>query len=225
MAGSCRRKRRKKLAKAWKEFQTEHELTDAEVKLARSAGYPLDRFLEKLATEAYCELPVREAISMIRLHREKELAGRRDSAVKESLKTKVKKKKGLKHDPQWVKAKKLCRLNQDDICKAKELGLNPKSLIKNIPSPQQQWKLSVKHWIGELYEKRFPDKVARSQKKKRRRGQPMDVPVQFEYTTPFGAYLAGDFEALHALECERDAIDLATGIPLPDQEPTDDIPF
>ena len=37
---------------------------------------------------------------------------------------------------------------------AKELGLNPRSLIKNIPSPSQQWKLPVKQWIRELYEKR-----------------------------------------------------------------------
>jgi len=37
---------------------------------------------------------------------------------------------------------------------ARELGLNPRTLIKNIPSPTQQWKLPVKQWIQELYEKR-----------------------------------------------------------------------
>lgn len=37
---------------------------------------------------------------------------------------------------------------------ARELGLNPHSLIKNIPSPNQQWKLPVKHWVHELYEKK-----------------------------------------------------------------------
>jgi len=37
---------------------------------------------------------------------------------------------------------------------ARELGLKPRSLIKNIPSPQQQWKLPVKQWIHELYEKK-----------------------------------------------------------------------
>lgn len=37
---------------------------------------------------------------------------------------------------------------------ARELGLNPRSLIKNIPSPIQQWKLPVKQWIHELYEKK-----------------------------------------------------------------------
>lgn len=35
---------------------------------------------------------------------------------------------------------------------AKEVGLNPRSLIKNIPSPNQRWKLPVKQWIHKLYE-------------------------------------------------------------------------
>ena len=35
---------------------------------------------------------------------------------------------------------------------AKELGLNPRSLIKNIPSPEQRWKLPVKQWIRTLYD-------------------------------------------------------------------------
>jgi len=38
---------------------------------------------------------------------------------------------------------------------ARELGLKPRSLIKNIPSPQQQWKLPVKQWIQELYKKKI----------------------------------------------------------------------
>lgn len=33
----------------------------------------------------------------------------------------------------WAEAKKKCRLNEEDIRMAKEMGLNPKSLIKNIP--------------------------------------------------------------------------------------------
>jgi len=63
--------------------------------------------------------------------------------------------KPFKHDPQWAKAKKVCRLNMEDIRKAKELGLSPKVLMKNIPSPSQKWKLPVKLWIAELHEKRF----------------------------------------------------------------------
>ena len=152
--GSMRRKKRRKLAKAWKKFQTEHELSDAEVMLARSAGYPLDRFLEKLATAAFCSLPIRQAISQIH---EQKLAERHTAIASGLERPKAKKKKGSKHDPQWGKAKQLCRLNQEDIRKAKELGLGPKSLTKNIPNPNQQWKQSVKDWINELYEARFAD--------------------------------------------------------------------
>ena len=38
-------------------------------------------------------------------------------------------------DPQWAKAKNVCRLNLDDIRMAKELGISPQSLIKNRPKP------------------------------------------------------------------------------------------
>lgn len=36
----------------------------------------------------------------------------------------------------WAEAKKKCRLGEEEIRMAKEMGLNPKSLIKNIPSPK-----------------------------------------------------------------------------------------
>lgn len=58
-----------------------------------------------------------------------------------------------KRDEDWVEAKRRCRLNQDDIRMAKELGMSPRSLIKNIPSKSQQWKAPVKYWIRDLYEK------------------------------------------------------------------------
>ena len=63
------------------------------------------------------------------------------------------KKKKFVYDPDWAKAKKLCRLSAEDIRMAKELGFKPRTLIKNQPSPQQQWKQPVKFWIRELYEK------------------------------------------------------------------------
>src|ERR1043165_4477622 len=62
-------------------------------------------------------------------------------------------KKPQRHS--WPEAKKLCRLNQNDIAKAKALGFGPDSLIRAIPAPKQKWKLPVKHWVGELYFKRF----------------------------------------------------------------------
>lgn len=55
-----------------------------------------------------------------------------------------------KRERLWAEAKRCCRLNQEDIRMAQKLGLNPRSLIKNIPSPSQQWKLSVRQWIREL---------------------------------------------------------------------------
>ncbi len=54
----------------------------------------------------------------------------------------------------WKEAKKKCRLNAEDIKMAKAMGLNPKSLIKNIPNKNEQWKAPVKVWIHEMYEKR-----------------------------------------------------------------------
>ena len=54
----------------------------------------------------------------------------------------------------WNEAKKKCRLNNDDIRIAREMGLNPKSLIKNIPNKNEQWKAPVKIWIREMYEER-----------------------------------------------------------------------
>lgn len=57
-------------------------------------------------------------------------------------------------DKLWKEAKLRCRLNEEDIRMAKEMGLNPKSLIKNIPSKQQQWKLPVKEWLRDMWEDR-----------------------------------------------------------------------
>lgn len=66
--------------------------------------------------------------------------------------------KPFKHDPQWAKAKVQCRLNQEDIEKAKALGFSPKALMKNNPSPSQKWKKPVKFWIRELFEQKFPQR-------------------------------------------------------------------
>lgn len=60
-----------------------------------------------------------------------------------------------KKEEAWAEAKKRCRLNVADIRMAKELGMTPKSLIKNIPSPNQQWKAPVKIWVRDLYEGKF----------------------------------------------------------------------
>lgn len=60
----------------------------------------------------------------------------------------------LQKEQAWKEAKKRCRLNEEDIKLAKQLGMTPKSLIKNIPGPKEQWKQPVKQWIRELAEKK-----------------------------------------------------------------------
>ena len=77
----------------------------------------------------------------------------------------AKKKRPKGYDPLWAKAKKLCRLNQEDIRKAKELGFKPRSLMKNIPSKDEKWKAPVKYWIRDLYEKR-QEKAAKKARRK-----------------------------------------------------------
>jgi hypothetical protein len=43
-------------------------------------------------------------------------------------------------DELWQEANRKCRLNAEDIALAKRLGLNPRSLIKNIPNKSEPWK-------------------------------------------------------------------------------------
>jgi len=54
---------------------------------------------------------------------------------------------------EWEDAKKKCKLNAEILRMAKELGLNPRSLIKNIPNKSEQWKAPVSVWIEDIYEK------------------------------------------------------------------------
>jgi len=61
-------------------------------------------------------------------------------------------------NPDWADAKARCGLTDDDIRMAKELGMSPHSLIKNIPSRSQQWKAPVKEWVRDLYQKRHGEK-------------------------------------------------------------------
>ncbi|WP_368659420.1 hypothetical protein AB3Z07_12685 [Metabacillus halosaccharovorans] len=69
----------------------------------------------------------------------------------------------------WKEAKKRCRLNEADIQMAKELGMTPKSLTKNIPSKDQQWKAPVKVWVRNMYEEKFgkvlTEKTSNNQKR------------------------------------------------------------
>ena len=68
-------------------------------------------------------------------------------------------------DALWQEAKKKCRLNNEDVKIAKELGLNPKSLIKNIPNKSEQWKVPVSVWIREIQEKRKSKSLQKQRRK------------------------------------------------------------
>jgi hypothetical protein len=58
----------------------------------------------------------------------------------------------------WREAQRRCRLSDEEVRMAKELGFQPKSLIKNIPSPSQQWKAPVNEWVRSLYEQKIGSK-------------------------------------------------------------------
>jgi hypothetical protein len=65
----------------------------------------------------------------------------------------------------WKEAKTKCKLSEEAIRMAKEMGLNPLSLIKNIPSPQQRWKAPVEEWVRDMYEGRRLKAEIRKQQK------------------------------------------------------------
>jgi hypothetical protein len=70
-------------------------------------------------------------------------------------------------DELWREAKKRCRLNDEDIKLAKELNINPRSLIKNIPSKSEPWKAPVNVWLHEIDAKR-KKKAAQNLKQKQK---------------------------------------------------------
>jgi hypothetical protein len=57
-------------------------------------------------------------------------------------------------DKAWAEAARRCRLSPADVRMAKELGFEPRSLLKSVPSPKQAWKAPVAEWVRELYAKR-----------------------------------------------------------------------
>ena len=67
----------------------------------------------------------------------------------------AKKQRNQQKQAAWVEAARKCRLSADEVRMAKELGIGPASLIKNIPSRSQSWKQPVRDWVRELYEKKF----------------------------------------------------------------------
>ena len=72
-------------------------------------------------------------------------------------------------DELWALCKQKCRLNNEDVALAKRLGLNPRSLIKNIPNKSEPWKAPVKVWLQEIEAKR--NKKSEQKQHRKTRGQ------------------------------------------------------
>jgi len=61
-----------------------------------------------------------------------------------------------------AEAKRRCRLSDEQVRRAREMGFFPHSLVARIPAPAEHWKPPVGDWIDGLYEKRQKD-AARKQ--------------------------------------------------------------
>jgi hypothetical protein len=87
-----------------------------------------------------------------------------------------------RNEEEWKEAKKRCRLNDEEVRMAKELGISARSLIKNIPSRNQQWKSPVKQWVRSLYYKKFQHRESQANARERspvlqnKNGEPSSFP-------------------------------------------------
>ncbi|HEY6344780.1 MAG TPA: hypothetical protein VIY49_25060 [Bryobacteraceae bacterium] len=66
------------------------------------------------------------------------------------------------NEAEWNEAKRRCRLTDEEVRMAKDLGFQPKSLIKNIPSRSQHWKAPVNEWVRSLHEQKFGSRAPAS---------------------------------------------------------------
>jgi len=73
-----------------------------------------------------------------------------------------------KREEEWKEVKKRCKVGDETIRMAKELGINPRTMIKNIPSKAEKWKAPVDVWIREMYDK-VKEKSAKKAKAKAKR--------------------------------------------------------
>ncbi len=63
--------------------------------------------------------------------------------------------KHKKRPATWSLAKYKCKVGDDTIRKAKELGMSPRTLIaSNASRRDEPWKSPVAEWVDSLYEKR-----------------------------------------------------------------------
>jgi hypothetical protein len=88
---------------------------------------------------------------------------------------------------EWAEAKQRCPLSDEALQMAKELGMSPRGLTKNIPSKSESWKLPVEDWVRDLYHKRFGD----------RRPQLPATSTKGGSTAPDGAAASGAAKLVH----------------------------
>ncbi len=87
-----------------------------------------------------------------------------------------------KREAEWAKAKRVCRLNAETLRMAKELGLSPRSLTRNIPSKSQPWKAPVHVWTQDMYTA-MQEKAAR--KKARKQAEKAEIDPDDHEEVPF----------------------------------------
>jgi len=83
--------------------------------------------------------------------------------------SKKKRKSNGKKGDLWAEAKRRCRLNQEQVRMAQEMGMNPRKLIGNRPNPSEPWKGPVGEWIRDMYERR-QEKAARKRERRAETG-------------------------------------------------------
>ena len=67
--------------------------------------------------------------------------------------------KHKKRPATWSLVKYKCKIGDDTIRKAKELGMSPRALISSNASRRDEpWKAPVADWVDSLHEKRFSKK-------------------------------------------------------------------
>ena len=71
----------------------------------------------------------------------------------------------------------------EDIALAKRLGLNPRSLIKNIPNKSEPWKAPVKDWLHEIDAKRQKKSEQKQRRKENAKAKPTVPQAQSEPET------------------------------------------
>lgn len=96
-----------------------------------------------------------------------------------------KKKPADRQDPEWAEVIRSCKLSPQDVRKAKEVGLEPRSLLKNRPSPSQPWKAPVNVWVRSLHE-RMLARSARKRARKESRSPAADVEPTLGHERPAG---------------------------------------